>query len=63
VPNGEYLHIGVTLVVGLIAYLGNRNVNFVENGITEAKTEIERHDERLRLHGEAIAYLRAKIEA
>ncbi len=60
--NGEYLHIGVTLVVGLIAYLGNRSVNAIEASLSETKDEIEKHDERLIQHGESIAYLRAILD-
>ena len=60
--NGEFLHIGVTLVVGLIAYLSNRNVNAIEASITEAKNDLAKHDERLREHGESIAAIKAIMD-
>ena len=57
--NGEWFHIGASVVVGVIAYLSNRSVNAMENSITETKADVKDHDERLREHGEHLAALEA----
>lgn len=57
--NGEYVHIGVTLVVGLIAYLSNRSINAVEASISEAKDDLKEFDKILREHDRAIAGIQA----